>query len=64
HFYSHSFRYAQGTKRNETVAFELFLFYNSIVERTGNYKSRGVECATLLEQTAFLYVVDCPFKHK
>jgi len=28
HFYNHSFRFAQGTKRNETVAFELILFYN------------------------------------
>ena len=54
--YNHSFRYAQGTKRYETVGFVRNFVYNVFTTMTDNYKSRGGECAVLLGLTAYLYV--------
>ena len=64
HDYNHSFRFAQGTKRNETVAFWLILFYNYNIAIAGNYKSRGGECAAPFGVDRMIICVDCSIKHK
>jgi len=64
HIYKHCFCFAQGTKRNETVAFDLILFYNYIVEITGNFKSRGGECVAPFGVDRIFICVDCHTKHK
>jgi len=61
---NHSFRFAQGTKRNETVALKPILFYKYTIEIAGNYKSRGGDCAASLGADRIIICVDCPFKHK
>ena len=41
HIYTHSFRFAQGTKRYENVSLSLFFIYNSFCRELGILQITG-----------------------